>query len=478
MPAERLQKVLARAGVASRRGSEELIAAGRVAVNGRTAQIGQQVDEASDVITVDGEPVGRPAATVHFAVHKPRGLVSSSRAERGRRSVVSLVPYRAGRLWPAGRLDVESEGLMVLTNDGEWANRLLHPRYGLEREYAVLLPREPDRAQLDQLSAGVALDEGMARLLGWRRAPPPDEVAGADVPGTWLRVRLGEGRKREVRRLFAAVGLQVERLVRTRFGSLTLDGLRSGAWRALSDQEVAELAGMPPERRAREAAPVVRIAIDGPSGSGKSTVGHALAQRLGATFVDTGLMYRALTLAALERGVDPDDEAALAGLAGEARITVRRPRRDAPGRRETVLLGDRDVTDEVRTPLVDNAVSAVSRHAAVRAAMLGIQRRAAARGTTVMVGRDIGTVVLPDAELKVYLTASKEVRAERRAAEMGAPERVAEYLAEIERRDAADSNREVAPLRVAPDALLVDTGAHSVEGCVDLLVAALRERSA
>jgi cytidylate kinase len=136
------------------------------------------------------------------------------------------------------------------------------------------------------------------------------------------------------------------------------------------------------------------------------------------------------------------------------------------------------VTDEVRTPLVDNAVSAVSRHAAVRSAMLGIQRRAPARGTTVMVGRDIGTVVLPDAELQVYLTASKEVRAERRAAEMGAPERVAEYLAEIERRDAADSNREVAPLRVAPDALLVDTGAHSVEGCVDLLVAALRERSA
>lgn len=475
---ERLQKVLARAGVASRRASEELIAAGRVAVNGRTAQIGQQVDEATDAITVDGKPVGRPATTVHFAIHKPRGLVSSSRAERGRRSVVSLVPYRSGRLWPAGRLDVESEGLMVLTNDGEWANRLLHPRYGLEREYAVLLARDPDEADLRQLAAGVQLEDGRAHLLGSRRASPPDEVAGADVPGTWLRVRLGEGRKREVRRLFAAVGLRIERLVRTRFGSLTLADLPSGAWRELSADEVAELAGSPSQPRDREERPRMRIAIDGPSGSGKSTIGHALAQQLGATFVDTGLMYRALTLAAIERGADPDDEAALERLAGEMPITVRRPRRDAPGRRETVLLGGRDVTDDLRTPRVDNAVSAVSRHAAVRAAMLGVQRRTAGRGTTVMVGRDIGTVVLPDAELKVYLTASKDVRAERRAAEMGAPERLDEYLAELERRDAADSEREVAPLRMASDALLLDTGELSVEACVDRIVAARRDRPA
>ena len=477
MPAERLQKVLARAGVASRRGAEELIAAGRVAVNGRTAQLGQQVDEDTDAITVDGRSVGRPAAAVHFAVHKPRGLVSSSRAERGRRSVVSLVPYRGGRLWPAGRLDVESEGLMVLTNDGEWANRVLHPRYGLEREYAVQVASVPSEADLRRLTDGVHLEDGVARLLAARAAPPPDEVAGVDPHDWWLRVRLGEGRKREVRRLFAAVGIAVQRLVRTGFGSLTLAGLPSGAWRELAADEVASLADVPPPGP-REVAPILRIAIGGPSGSGKSTVGHALAQRLGATFVDTGLMYRALTLAALERGVDPDDAMALEELVHEVHITVRRPRRDAPGRREIVLLEGRDVTDELRTPSVDNAVSAVSRHAVVRDAMLNVQRRTAARGTTVMVGRDIGTVVLPDAEVKVYLTASKEVRAQRRAAEMGAPERVAEYLAEIERRDAADSGRAVAPLRMAEGALLLDTGASSVEASVDRIVGAIAAVSA
>lgn len=212
------------------------------------------------------------------------------------------------------------------------------------------------------------------------------------------------------------------------------------------------------------------IAIDGPSGAGKSTIGHALAQRLDATFVDTGLMYRALTLAALGRGIDVDDAPALGALATECRIEVERPRPDQVDRLETVRLDGRDVTREVRTPPIDRAVSAVSRHAEVRSAMLGVQRRAAARGGTVMVGRDIGTVVLPDATLKVYLTARPDVRAARRAAEMGSPDRYPEYLAEIERRDAADSKRDVAPLRQASDALVLDTGELSVEDAVEAIV--------
>lgn len=216
-----------------------------------------------------------------------------------------------------------------------------------------------------------------------------------------------------------------------------------------------------------------RIAVDGPSGAGKSTVGYALAQRLDATFVDTGLMYRALTLAALERGIDTDDGEALGRLARSCQIEVERPGPDHPGRRETVRLDGRDVTVEVRRPMVDRAVSAVSRHAAVRDAMLGVQRAAAEVGDTVMVGRDIGTVVLPDAMLKVYLTASAQVRAARRAAEMGTPARVDEYLAEIERRDAADSGRAIAPLRQVADAMVLDTGHLGVEECVDAIVARL-----
>lgn len=219
----------------------------------------------------------------------------------------------------------------------------------------------------------------------------------------------------------------------------------------------------------------VVVAIDGPSGAGKSTVGHALAQRIDATFVDTGLMYRALTLAALERGVDLEHGPILGELAGSCLIEVERPRPDQTDRLETVLLDGRDVTLTVRGPHVDRAVSAVSRHAEVRDAMLGVQRATAFRGDVVMVGRDIGTVVLPDATLKVYLTAAAEVRAARRAAEMGAPDRLDAYLDEIRRRDAADSGRQVAPLRIPAGALILDTGELDVDACVDAIIARLEE---
>jgi cytidylate kinase len=476
MPAERLQKALARAGVASRRGAEALIEAGRVTVDGRIATIGQSADPEIQRIALDGIPLGAAQATEHYAVHKPRGYLSSAHTERGHRSVVELVGVRHGsRLWPAGRLDLDSEGLMILTNDGAWANRVLHPRYGVEREYAVLLDAMPTDAELQTLLDGVALDDGPARLLAAEHRPPPPEVAPPAMPrGAWLRTRVGEGRKREVRRLFAVIGRRVERLVRTRLGSLTLDGLHEGAWRPLRPAEVEALAG----RRPRVSSPSARrdpltVAIDGPSGSGKSTIGHALAQHIGATFVDTGLMYRALTLAALERGIDPDDEPGLDRLARAVRIEVRKPRRDQPERRETVLLDRRDVTAQARTPRIDRVVSAVSRHAAVRSAMLAVQRAAARRRDTVMVGRDIGTVVLPDASLKVFLTASAAVRAGRRAAEMGRPDRGDRYLVEILERDEADTSRPVAPLRKASGALVLDTGELDVARCVRAIVAAL-----
>jgi cytidylate kinase len=480
MPAERLQKLLARAGVASRRAAESLIAAGRVTVSGQIARLGDSADPEVDRIEVDGRPLQAAEDVVHFAVHKPAGYLSSAHDERGRRSVMRLLdtePAAAGRrLWPAGRLDVDSEGLMVLTNDGFWANRVLHPRYGMEREYAALVDRAPRSDQLAALLDGVHLDDGPARLLTAEVAPPPREVARSPgESGTWLRLRVAEGRKREVRRILAAVGLDVSRLVRTRLGSLSLSGLRAGQWRALAKREVAALAGQAPIARNPVTAPHgararLSVAIDGPSGSGKSTIGYELARRIGATFVDTGLMYRALTLAALERGIDPDDGEGLGRLAQEVKIEVRRPRKDQTDRRETVLLDGRDVTLEARTPRVDRAVSSVSRHASVRAAMLDVQRRAARRTDTVMVGRDIGTVVLPDATLKVFLTASSAVRAARRAAEMGRPDRIERYLAEIEQRDLDDTSRPIAPLRKAPGALVLDTGELDVDACVDAIV--------
>jgi cytidylate kinase len=472
MAAERLQKLLAQAGVASRRGAEALIAAGRVRVNGAIATLGKSADPSLDAIEVDGTALQLPTSYVHYAIHKPSGYLSSAHDERGRRSVVSLLRAESDRrLWPAGRLDVESEGLMLLTDDGAWANRVLHPRYGIEREYAVLAESMPGRATLRRLVDGVDLDDGPARLLAARPAAPPREVRREPGErGSWLRVRVGEGRKREVRRLFEAVDERVLRLVRTRIGPLGLDGLLVGEWRRLEPAVVASLAGARPRITAGA---TLTIAIDGPSGAGKSTVGYALAQRVGATFVDTGLMYRALTLAALEAGVDVEDAVALGALAHRSRIDLRRPAPEEHQRLETVLLNGRDVTRSLRTRRIDAAVSAVSRHALVRSAMLRSQRAAASKGASVMVGRDIGSVVLPDATLKVYLTASSQVRAARRAAEMGRPDRAAAYLAEIERRDALDSGRAVAPLRVVPGALVLDTGELSVEACVDSIVAHL-----
>ncbi|MGH2463390.1 MAG: (d)CMP kinase [Candidatus Limnocylindria bacterium] len=480
MSGERLQTVLARAGLGSRRAADGWIADGRVTVNGSPAMPGTRVDPTTDRVTLDGRVVElRAPSALHLAIHKPRGVLSSASAARGRPAVVDLVrPRPPGRLWPAGRLDVESEGLLLLTNDGAWTHRVLHPRYGTQREYAVELDTMPAQADLDLLVSGVELDEGPARLLHVKAGRrPPEAERGPESDGVWLTVRLGEGRKREVRRLFAAAGYPVRRLVRVAIGPITLDGLRPGAWRRLTAGEVAALGGKTrPAPRRRRAAPL-RVAVDGTSGSGKSTIGRALAERIGARFVDTGLLYRSVALAALEAGIDPDDEAALARLARTARIKVHRPEPAAPDEAERVTLNGRDVTGHLREPRIERAVPTVSRHAAVRQAMLKVQRDAARGQDTVMVGRDIGTVVLPDAELKVFLTASVETRARRRAAQMGRPDRVAAYRREIENRDRTDSTRPVAPLRRAPDAMVLDTGELDVDACVDGIVAALPSRA-
>ncbi|MDQ3880464.1 MAG: (d)CMP kinase [Chloroflexota bacterium] len=217
------------------------------------------------------------------------------------------------------------------------------------------------------------------------------------------------------------------------------------------------------------------VTLDGPSGAGKTTVGRAVAARIGAVFVDTGLMYRALTVAAAERGIDTGDASRLGELARSVTIDVRAA--ETPGGSERVLLDGRDVSDALRNPAVDRAVSAVSRHAAVRDAMVAVQRRAAVSGRVVMAGRDIGTVVVPDATLKVFLHAAPEVRAGRRAAEMAEPDRHDEYLREISERDASDSGRAVAPLRVPDGALVLDTGRLDVKACVETIVTALSERT-
>ena len=254
MPAERLQKVLAAAGVASRRASEALIEAGRVTVDGHTATIGLSVDPATAEIAVDGRRIDTKAwPAVHLAAHKPIGVTSTVRDRHAERTVLDLVPRgmrpQGGRLYPVGRLDLDSEGLLLLTNDGEWAERVLHPRYGVEREYAVGLAQPLDGGQIAELTAGVRLDEGVATLRHLRPATSVEtrRVESVLVPLppslVWYRVTLGQGMKRQIRRMFGSVGVPIERLVRIRVGPVRLDDLRSGAVRTLTAAEVRGLAG-------------------------------------------------------------------------------------------------------------------------------------------------------------------------------------------------------------------------------------------
>ena len=227
---ERLQKVLARAGIGSRRACEELIADGRVTVNGAVATLGTRVDPSEDEIEVDGTLVPVAEGLVHYLLNKPAGVVTTAADPAGRPTVVELVPPQP-RVFPVGRLDADTEGLLIVTNDGALAHRLTHPSFGIDKEYVAVVAGTPRPADLRALRRGVTLDDGPT-------APARVSLIG---PST-LRITIHEGRNRQVRRMCDAVGLPVERLVRTRIGPIRDRRLRPGAWRPLAAAEVHSLA--------------------------------------------------------------------------------------------------------------------------------------------------------------------------------------------------------------------------------------------
>ncbi len=231
---DRLQKILARAGFGSRRTCEELIRWGRVAVNGQIAQLGQKADPDRDRITLDGKPIRVKHRRTYVALHKPRGVLSDEGDGSGRLSTVRDLVSLPGRLFPVGRLDLRSEGLMLLTDDGDLAYRLTHPRFGHEKEYHALVEGEPDEATLRKWRRGVFLD-------GRRTAPARVSIIRKESGNTWLRVVLREGRKRQVRRVAAMLGHPVHRLIRVRIGPLRLGNLKPGQWRKLTSAEVETL---------------------------------------------------------------------------------------------------------------------------------------------------------------------------------------------------------------------------------------------
>jgi len=230
-----LQKVLAAAGVGSRRACEELIAAGRVTVDGRTARLGDRADPTTSVIHVDGERVVTDTRMVYLALNKPRGVVSTMSDERGRPGIADLLgPSVPQRVYHVGRLDADSEGLLLLTNDGDLAHRLMHPSYGVAKTYLAEVPGPVPRGLGRRLRAGIELDDGPAAVDSFR-------VVDATGRRALVEITLHEGRKHIVRRLMEAVGHPVRRLVRTAVGPVKLGDLRSGRWRHLTRTEVAAL---------------------------------------------------------------------------------------------------------------------------------------------------------------------------------------------------------------------------------------------
>ncbi|MBI2353537.1 MAG: rRNA pseudouridine synthase [Deltaproteobacteria bacterium] len=234
---ERLQKIISAAGITSRRASEELILNGRVTVNGAVVtELGTKADPAMDLITVDGKPLQVSGQRVYILLNKPTGYITALKDSRERALVTDLLKDVPERVYPVGRLDYNTEGLLLLTNDGEWANRLMHPRHEVEKEYFVRVRGKVSEQQLKRLAEGVELAEG-------KTAPAVVRLVKDGEQNDWISIAIHEGRNRQVRRMCEAVSLSVVRLRRVRYGSLSMGTLKPGEFRYLSEAEVNALAG-------------------------------------------------------------------------------------------------------------------------------------------------------------------------------------------------------------------------------------------
>lgn len=227
---ERLQKIISGRGVASRRHAEELISQGRVTCNGEVCRLGQCADPDRDLILVDGKPLPSPEKKMYIMLHKPRGYVTTLSDEKGRKNAAQLVADCGRRVYPVGRLDMDSEGLLLFTDDGDFANHLMHPKHEVEKLYRVQVSRFTQEG-LKNLQKPIYLD-------GYRIAPPKVSVISAEGNNAVLDIVIHEGRNRQVRRMCARAGMNVKRLIRLREGSLGLGNLPAGKWRELTQEEV------------------------------------------------------------------------------------------------------------------------------------------------------------------------------------------------------------------------------------------------
>ena len=231
---ERLQKIISAAGLASRREAEKMLCAGRVTVNGTRAALGQRADPERDDIRLDGKRVATGGRRTYIMLNKPRGYVTTLSDERGRRTVAELVADAGARLYPVGRLDMDSEGLLIMTDDGELANAMMHPSHGLKKTYDTMVECDDINAALPVLRSALVID-------GYRIRPAEVELRDLDGRTARLLITIGEGRNRQVRKMCELAGARVKRLRRVSEGTLSLGGLRPGEWRRLTENEINEL---------------------------------------------------------------------------------------------------------------------------------------------------------------------------------------------------------------------------------------------
>lgn len=233
---ERIQKILAHSGICSRRKAEDLIREGRVMVNGRVAEIGMKADLETDYIRIDGKLVLRPEPKKYIIMNKPRGVITALSDPEGRPTVKDLIKGLRVRVYPVGRLDFNSEGLLLLTNDGELANRIIHPRHKVPKKYLVKVKGKISDEDIRRLRKGVMLEDGMTLPARVRRVRMP-----RSVNNSWIEITIREGKKRQIRRMLEVVGHPVLKLKRTAIDGLKLSGLLPGQWRELSPEEVKRL---------------------------------------------------------------------------------------------------------------------------------------------------------------------------------------------------------------------------------------------
>lgn len=230
----RLQKFLAMAGVGSRRSAEELIRQGRVEVNGRKAELGCRVDPLNDTVLLDGKPLALPTQRIILAFYKPRECITTVRDPQGRKTIFDFLPDLGTRVFPVGRLDYDAEGLLLLTNDGELANRLLHPRYGISKVYEVKVKGHPGENAIEELRSGVLLEEGRTSRAGV-------ETMRLLPKAAWLRITLHQGWNRQIKRMGEAVGHPVLKIKRIAYGPLRLGNLKPGEYRSLKPDEIRRI---------------------------------------------------------------------------------------------------------------------------------------------------------------------------------------------------------------------------------------------